>query len=324
MMKRMCQSYLTYVGILAVCLCLGISGCGQHPQLIETDADPGSLALDARGRYLYIACEGAEKVIAWNLKTHTRMSMAEVETGPLRLYLEKDNRTLRVLCQTDQIMLTYSVPEMKLIETFKLPDGPTALLTRVDKHQMIFCSTDSNLIRPYIGKNPLPVIEVGLAPTDLLLQPDTDLLWAAIFKANELAVVNMEKNVVVKRVPVWANPQRLTISPLGDELFVLCTGKDAVPTQSVVQLVDCFYQSAGLTWKAGKNARDFVLGPKGRNLYIIDETKLRILSARTGVKLFETRTGRDPQAIVVSPDGSRVYVSCREEQAVYIHEFKER
>jgi YVTN family beta-propeller protein len=308
------------VTMLVIVLCA--TGCDKKLKTIETDADPSSLALDARGQYLYVACEGAEKIMVWDIRKKAKIGEANVETGPLRLYLQKDNRTLFVLCQTDRVVYKFHVPDMKFLESFLLPDGPTAFWAYEDKNQMFFSSSESNLLRPYVGKNPLPSIEVGIDPLDIKHQPSTDFLWVANHKASTLNVVNLESNEVVKTVPVWANPRRLVVSPLEDKMFVLCTGQDAEPAVSVIQLVDFFYQTAGLTWQAGKDVRDFVLGPRGRNLYVIDEECLMVLSVKTGVKLLEQKTGKNPQAVVVSPDGSRVYVSAQEEQAVVIHKLK--
>ncbi|MCK5241310.1 hypothetical protein KAR34_02550 [bacterium] len=320
MKKQRLDRLLLIVVLLGVGLSL--AGCGRKLKMIETDADPTSLVLDARGQYLYIACEGAEKIMVWDIQQKARIGEANVETGPLRLYLQKDNRTLYVLCQTDRVVYKYYVPDMKLLESFPLPDGPSAFLRRAEQKQMFFCSAESNVLRPYVGKNPMPVVEVGAAPIDLELQPETDLLWVANHKAQELVIVNLENSEVVKRVPVWPNPRRLVVSPLEDKLFVLCSGQNAEPAVSVIQLVDFFYQTAGLTWQAGTGARDFVLGPKGRNLYVIDEEHLMIISVKTGVKLLEKETGKNPQALAVSPDGTRVYVACQEEQAVVIHKLK--
>ncbi|MBN1595954.1 hypothetical protein JW933_08530 [candidate division FCPU426 bacterium] len=305
--------------VFFLCASTVLCACSRRPKLIETEADPGSLALDARGRYLYVACEGAEKLLAWDLHQRARAGLMEVETGPLRLYLERDNRTLRVLCGEERMLMTVVVPDLKCQDTFALPDSCTALAVRPEKQQFIYSSAETDLLRTYIGKNPLPVIEIGMDPVDLLLQPDTDLLWVANDRAHEVVAVNLEQGQIVTRVPVWPNPRRLLMDPMGDKLLVLCRGQDAQPSESKVHLIDLNYRIAGLTWKAGQDARDFALGTRGSTLFILTADKVIVLSLRTGAVLMEIKTGRDPQAIAISPDGKAAYVSCREEQAVFIH-----
>ncbi|MCK5218388.1 hypothetical protein KAR10_02625 [bacterium] len=304
-----------------VCLLgLAVGGCGRWPVIIETKADPVGLTLDIRGQYLYIACEGAGKVMAWNLKTSSLES--EVQTGPpgsLRLYLDRDNRTLRVLCRTTRQMLVYSAPQLKLEKSFSLPDIPTAWISNPENTCSFFCSQESNLVRPFSGENPLPVIKAGQGPRDMLWQPETDYMWVANYKGDDLAIINQVKGKVIRRIKVRPNPCKLLLSPLEEKLLVLCAGRDVAPLQSIIQLVDLNYQSAGLAWRAGKEARDFILDPRGRNILVLNPEGIRIISLITGETLRIIKTGKDPRALAIAPDGSRVYVSCREDQAVYIH-----
>jgi DNA-binding beta-propeller fold protein YncE len=152
----------------------------------------------------------------------------------------------------------------------------------------------------------------------LILEPGTDKLWVANTKSHSLSMLRLEQTVASQRVPVHANPIRLSVSPQNSTLYVLCTGRDAYPAASVVQMVDLPNQKAGLTYSVGEDARDFSLGSMGKYLYSISPQGLKIYNLLTDASLV-IPTGKNPRSLAVSPDGSQVYVACRDENAVYVH-----
>lgn len=297
------------------------AGCGTRHEL-ETAADPGSLALDARGECLYVACEGARTVQAWDVRKRKTLAEAGVTAGPLRLFLERDNHTLRVLCRGGRQVLTLHGPDLKLLQTWNLPDGPAGWAYDPENRHGWVCSPDSNRVRPFIGNNALPVIEVGREPLDLLLEPNSVRLWVADNKSHALSVIHPDQGRVFKQVPVRMNPSRLRLMPGNGNLLVLCTGQDAYPAASVIQSVDRTYLSAGLSRTVALGTKDFIPGPFGKRLFAVGPRGLQVINLDTGQSKF-VATGRDPQAVAVAPDGSKVYVSSRQDQAVFIHEVKE-
>jgi hypothetical protein len=273
--------------------------------------------MDGQGRTLYVACQGTPGVLAWDLRHNRKLAERRVADGPLRLQLEPERALLRVLCRRARRVYLLQTPGLQLLRILALPDAPAAWLEDPERKWSIACCPDSNLVRMYQGLNPLPTIEAGKTPADLWLQPGTDKLWVANYKGQELAVIGLDRNQVVRRVPVHPNPKKFIYSTQERKLYVLCTGKDAFPAKSVIQTVDLIYQTAGLTRSVGTGARDFALAPDGQTWYVATKTGLLVLAAdgsETSLK-----TGRDPQAVIVAPDGSRVFVSCREDQAVYVY-----
>jgi len=316
-MRRQILNHTIQLALAAAVLVL--AGCGRVER-IATDAGPGSLAVDPKGRYLYIGCEddGNRTVLAWDLKRKARAATATVGAGPLRLYLSVDGRRLYVLCRGTRRLLVFGTPALRLEKTLILPDGPTAWSYEPERHLDLVCSPDSDQVRVFMDKNPLPAVEAGTDPADMLLQPGTDRLWVANFKGHDLAVISLEQGRVVGRVPVKKNPLRLQLAPSGDTIYVLCTGQDALPPTSVVQAVDIFYRRAGLTQTVGAGARDFALGSRGRLSGCLSPEALRVTNRLTRVEKI-LPTGRDPQAVVLAPDEARAYVSCRGERAVFVH-----
>lgn len=307
---------LTWAAALFLILSF-LSGCGR-PGCLETNAEPGSLVLDYSRRLLYVACEGSQTVEAWDLKRRAKVAEAEAGRGPMRLVLNAEQDRLYLLCRGDRRVLALRVPELKPVERLRLSDAPSALLTDAGAGAVWVACADSNLLRPYAGSNPLPAIETGQEPVDLARAGDKDFLWVANRQGGNLAVVKLSEGLVVKHVGVWPNPVRLLLPAESNRLLALCQGQDAQPPESRVQTVDTLYQSAGLSWSAGVDARDFALSPDEQRLYVLTRDSLLVQAADTGAALAALKVGKDPRALAIAADESLAYVSCRGQHEVLL------
>jgi hypothetical protein len=268
---------------------------------------------------LCIGCEQTGRVLLWDLALDKEQKSVATQGHPSRIYLGQDNQSLCVLCSREKQMLVYSLPGLKLLAVFSLPAEPSAWVRNLVTQQDYFSSQASNGVYPYIGKNPLPMIETGRAPVDLLVRPDADQLWIADYHQSCLTVVGLAKGDVVKQVPVWPNPRKLLPATYGDRIYALCIGEDAVPAKSVIQLVDVNYQKAGLSWPAGAKARDFIFDARGNHLLVAGQEGILIVSQATGALIETLATGKNPTALAVAPDNARLYAACPEEKAVFVH-----
>jgi DNA-binding beta-propeller fold protein YncE len=293
-------------------------GCGKRLHMIKTGAGPSSLALDARGRYLYVACEGSHTIEVYDVAKRARVGRAAVAPGPLRLYLNRETRTVRVFGQRARRMWVFYGPELKLQKNTQLSAGPSAWTQYLERRMDVLASSETNKLYTFAAGVQQAPLETGPAPADLLLEPGTDKLWVANARGSSLSMIHLEKTQLANTVPVHPNPIRMRIAAPGNTLYVLCTGRDAYPPKSVIQMVDLPNQKAGLTYTVGEDVRDFSLGPSERYFYSVSPQGLLINNLLTDASL-KIPTGVDPRALAVSPDGSQVYVACRGSHAVYVH-----
>lgn len=305
------------IGLAGLIMLLAIGGCSGQTKRIDVDAEPAGLAMDPRGMYLFIGCQGGQTVIAWDIKKNKKVSTLSVGGGEQRLYFDRISQELVLINKEQKKVSRLTWPQLSVRSAVQLPGIPAAWYEDETRKTNYYALPDKNEIVSYIKGNAMPVIQIGLGPEDVAKQPDADYLWAANYKANEVAVVNLDSNLVVKRIHVWANPYRLAMAPFDEKMYVLCIGRDAAPSKSVIQTIDLNYQTAGLTWSLGKEARDMQLDPKGRFLFVIEAEGLKILSIDTGIILEKIKTPSPPSAMTVSPDGSTVYLAGKEEHAVY-------
>lgn len=310
------RSFFLACSALLSCLSL-LSGCGR-PGRLETNADPTSLVLDATTRTLFVACEGSRTVEAWDVTRRDKTGEAEAGRGPLRLVLDQTGSQLYVLCGGDRLVLALRVPDLKPLKRLRLADAPAALWADQAAGSLWVACAESNLLRPYAGINPLPAIETGQEPVDLARAGDKDLLWVANRQGGDVAVVKLSEGQVVKHIGVWPNPVRLLLPFESNRLLVLCQGQDAQPPQSRVQIVDTLYQSVGLSWPAGVDARDFALSPDEQRLYVLTAERLLVLSSDIGVQLASLRVGKDPRGLALSSDESTAFISCQDQHEILL------
>ncbi len=304
--------------VLGISLLQLLSGCSNSPGAITVEPNPVGLAIDPRGTHLFVACQGGKQLIAWDLIKKKRTAAVTIEGEAGRIYIDRYQTHLVVLDQALKKILYFNYPLLKMVSERSLADAPSAWVQDSQTHLQYVANREKNIVQPYLDSHAMPLIPIGLGPADLAIQPETNLLWSANEKANEVAVVDMASNLVLKRIHVWANPHRLVFSPLGDKLFVLCLGHDAVPSKSVIQTIDLNYQTAGLTWGLGPQERHLAMDPKGRFLFTAGQEEVKIISLDTGITLQRLALAKAINGLAVSPDGERLYVACQDESVVRV------
>ena len=119
----------------------------------------------------------------------------------------------------------------------------------------------------------------------IALTADNKLVWVVNPDQNSVTVIRTDLNQVVAKLKVGAEPRSLAISPSGKHVYVANAAGNSV---SVIKVKnsnpDNF--SAGLDTKAGK-----------KGLLV---------------------TGAEPRSLVITPDGSRVYVANRSQDTITV------
>jgi DNA-binding beta-propeller fold protein YncE len=317
-MKKTLPFVFGFFKCLSVLFIILLSGCGGPVGKLATEPEPRSLAVDAQGRVLFVACEGSRAVQAWDLKRKQVAARREVGVGPIRLQFFGEENNLAAVCRGGKQIWFLQTPGLQKLRVLDLPDGPAAWAEGPQTQASFACCPDANLVRMFRDGNPVDPIEIGLKPADLYLQPDSDKLWVANAQSHDLALVSISQGKVLKRVEVKPNPEKFLSISDPDRFFVLCTGKDAVPAMGVLQAIDPVYQTAALTYTLGEGIRDCVLDARGRISYSLGQGSLQIKDLDSGAERM-LKVSDDAGALALSPDGKRIFVSSPAKQSVLIY-----
>jgi YVTN family beta-propeller protein len=140
----------------------------------------------------------------------------------------------------------------------------------------------------------------------LALSKDETRLYIACATANQVAVYDIERRQIIRRIEVPAVPSGLTLSPDGSRLYVSC----AAP-KSRVCIVQTATGKVRTTLPSGHTATSPVISPDGKMLYVCDRfnDSIQVIDLEKLKEVASIRVDREPVAAALSPDGRLLFVA---------------
>jgi YVTN family beta-propeller protein len=147
----------------------------------------------------------------------TGKTLATIAGGehPTSIILTADGKNLLISHQSSDGIWVLDVVFNKIVK--KLIEG-TGLFLRVDKYMKIY---QSQIFTPYVFViDPVKLIitkkiQVGGRPLDISITPDQRYAYVANYDLNEIEKIDVDKDVVVGRIPDIENARGMAISPDG-------------------------------------------------------------------------------------------------------------
>ena len=149
--------------------------------------------------------------------------------------------------------------------------------------------------------------EIKTPPNPHAVGFSADLMRAftANHESNEVSVIDMRTNLLLRSIPVSRAPHSIAVSP--DGRTVLVAGFEA----DTADLIDANTLKRSGPFKVGRDPQSVAIAADGRHAYVVNETDgtVSVLDARTGAARATVKVGGSPRTIAVAPDGRRAYVS---------------
>jgi YVTN family beta-propeller protein len=159
-------------------------------------------------------------------------------------------------------------------------------------------------------------------PAGIAVAPDGSRLYVAANLADSLMVVDPVARKVVASVPVGHLPDGVAVSDDGSRIFVANWGA------RTVSVVDAATTTVVRTVTTGTHPSAIVASATRPEIYVAnsDSDSVSVLDARTGgiLRAIDLRpysgspVGASPNALAVSPDGNRLYVTEAGDNAVAV------
>lgn len=161
-------------------------------------------------------------------------------------------------------------------------------------------------------------------PAGLALSPDGKHLFVAENVADTLAVIDLENNRVVQRLPTAAYPYAVAVSKNGD-VYVSAWGGNTVSVfapsangslKERAKITVGRHPSALLLNQTG--SRLFVASASTNSIAVVDTKTARVVAKLLDPPPAGPNQGSTPNALALSRDGSRLYVAEADNNAVAV------
>ncbi|MCL2742548.1 MAG: hypothetical protein FWE67_01710 [Planctomycetaceae bacterium] len=141
---------------------------------------------------------------------------------------------------------------------------------------------------------------IGLTPAK-----DGSVIYVVNYDANEIAVLNIADNKIVRSFPVGKNPTSATLSPDGKTLYVTA-GND----KGIIQTIDIAAGKVVKEAAAGHTPTASAITPDGKKLLVTNQFSTDVWEYDLpDFKLVKkVKVVREPRGIVITPDGKKALV----------------
>ena len=160
---------------------LSVIDTGKNEKVadIEVGESPAQVAFSPDGRFVYASVNGENAVAKVEVATRRLVGKVEVGVGPIQTYVSPDNRYLLVANQgtEERPGTTVSILET---ESFKV----------------------------------LSTVETGQGAHGIVIEPSSRHAYITNIYGNDVAVLDLEQQEVVARIPVGSMPNGISFSPV--------------------------------------------------------------------------------------------------------------
>ena len=188
-------------------------------------------------------------------------------------------------------------------------DGAKAYVTLVNDNAVAVLSTSTNtVIDTDPEANGVQHIPVGDRPRGIAISPDGREAYVANAGDNTVSVIDTATKEVVDTITVGREPQGIAFAPDGATAYVTNIEDDTV------SVIDTATRTQTTTIEVGRSPQSIAVGvtPHGPRAYVpnFDDDTVTVIDLTTHTSLPDPLVvGEGPLGVVVSIDGTRVYVT---------------
>src|SRR5438477_7793516 len=142
-----------------------------------------------------------------------------------------------------------------------------------------------------------------LSPLEIASSPDGRLLYVVCQDSDEVRVVDVQSNKVIRSVAVGRMPRGIALSPDGSRLYVTNAWSDTV------SVVDTAALQVVQTLPTGPEPSGVVSDSDGATLYVANRLSgdVSVIDIKSGQEIKRLLAGRGASYLALSPDGKWIY-----------------
>jgi YVTN family beta-propeller protein len=270
---------------------------------VNVGSQPHAIAISPDGKQVYVSCYGADRVAIIDAATNNVVQSIPVGHGPLGLTVNKYGKVF-VANSGDNTVSEIDPASATVTGTFTAGAYPCAVAMAPDK------PAGGYIVNPaFSGKDPATWV------------------YVANYKSNNVSVINTANGNVVSisglpaPLVITMMPTRneaYVLSPAGNNVYVLNTSDDTLKF-TFVSTVDIQQDYTNDDPLGGQQS---AVGSSNGKLLMVDygTGDLRATTLYSGKNHIygEVLNSKAPQNIILSPDGTKAYVSCYLDKSVLV------
>lgn len=162
----------------------------------------------------------------------------------------------------------------------------------------------------------LATIPAGTTPVGITAPLGTDRVYTADEGSNRVSVISRQTRQVVKTIGVGPRPHHIASTVLGDRVYVAEFGANTIGV--IDTATDTKVATFTASSRADARTHAVYASRDGRTVYAANEVAndIAAIDAATGARLWNLPVGTRPSEILVTPDGTKAYVTVRNENKV--------
>jgi YVTN family beta-propeller protein len=292
---------------------------------------------------ILVAAQGANRVVLIEPGTATPRQVVRVEDGPSGIALTPSGETVAILhagdAKSGHTVTLFSLRLGRVLRVVDLIDkeqpeeslfGPCAAAFESSGAGLLLCvENSSHLYRISTDTGSLlPLLDLGeRGASDMVVARDGRHAWVCFAESGTLAVCDLMRGRVLRRIPLGGGPSSLALHPEGHELWATNSLTNSI---SVVDLVG---NREVLEFPVGSQPWDAEFTPDGSKVLVIHrhggsatlfDSKRRAVLAEISlgpmvqVELGVVKSLQDmlagvgvlPSALAIAPEGQVAHVTC--------------
>lgn len=132
-----------------------------------------------------------------------------------------------------------------------------------------------------------------------------DKVWVANAESNDVAVIDMATNKIVKRIPVGARPHMAMVSP--DGKYVLVSGTD----DDTLQIIDVEKLAVVKRLAVGRSPEHVNISPDGKYAFLVNHEshEVSVIEMGSFKEVARIPVGIEPENVTFNADATKAYVA---------------
>ncbi len=267
------------------------------------------------GQSLYVTNVRSNSVSVIDTATDSVKTTIPVGRSPRGIAISPNGTTAYVTNAADDSLSIINIADNTVSATVSVGNAPQSVVVTPDSASIYVVNGLGNSVSVLDAatRQIRTNIQVGKEPQIIALTPNGQFAYVTNFEDNTVSVIDTRTNTVVKSIAtnIGNGPNGIAVTPDGKQVYVTSFKNDAL---SIIETAT--NEAATPITPFGIQPTQIAFSPDGARAYISSVLDFNVIVfdprekvAIVDIPIFETRDRAEPEGIVASAKGKRIYIA---------------